>query len=722
MNEYIIVKHKEVSGLKNPKFNVIGEFIRSDLDLVVKADGKEIEYECYHNIDNFILNAVLNKKVKNVTLYAKENNDLHEIFTIKNRFLNRLINRFQSFFFKPVNKLKLIFRSLKNGMVFLWREHHFLIPPSLWKKYFVAFVNKVKSGFNMLYLNPFRQEDYLEWISNCEEKTVYEELKYQPKISIIIPVYNIKRIYLEECLDSILNQHYQNFEICIADDCSTLQETIDTLKEYEEKDKRIRVVYRKKNGHISRSSNDALKIATGEFVGLMDNDDVLTPNALYEMVLALNKNKNLDLIYSDEDKIDMKGKRCDPHFKPDYSPDTLYGANYICHFEILRKKIIDEIGGFRVGLEGAQDHDLFLRFVEKTTPEKICHIPKILYHWRKIPGSTADTIANKEYAIKAGQRAVEDALKRRKLDAEVLVPITSTQYIVNYKYQEEPKVSIIIPTKDLAKLLRKCLNSIYQKTIYKNFEVIVVNNNSSEKETYELFDYYKEKYDNFRVIDAMIPFNYSKLNNLAVKETKGDYLLFLNNDTIIKTSKWLNIMVGYAMQKHIGAVGVKLLYPDDTIQHAGVILGLGHCAAHAFAGENGGSYGMYGRLLVPYNYSAVTAACMMVSKKKFMSVKGFDEKLKVAFNDVDFCLKLLDKKYYNIFLPQVVVYHFESKTRGYDTTTEKYQQLLKEIDYLNSRWHYLIHHDPFYNKNFSLKKSFVLDKKKREVVNDEEDS
>ncbi len=717
MNEYIIVKHKEISGLKNPKFNVIGEFIRSDLDLVVKADGKEIEYECYHNIDNFILNAVLNKKVKNVTLYAKENNDLHEIFTIKNRFLNRLINRFQSFFFKPVNKLKLIFRSLKNGIVFLWREHHFLIPPSLWKKYFLAFVNKVKSGFNMLYLNPFRQEDYLEWISNCEEKTVYEELKYQPKISIIIPVYNIKRIYLEECLDSILNQHYQNFEICIADDCSTLQETIDTLKEYEEKDKRIRVVYRKKNGHISRSSNDALKIATGEFVGLMDNDDVLTPNALYEMVLALNKNKNLDLIYSDEDKIDMKGKRCDPHFKPDYSPDTLYGANYICHFEILRKKIIDEIGGFRVGLEGAQDHDLFLRFVEKTTPEKICHIPKILYHWRKIPGSTADTIANKEYAIKAGQRAVEDALKRRKLDAEVLVPITSTQYIVNYKYQEEPKVSIIIPTKDLAKLLRKCLNSIYQKTIYKNFEVIVVNNNSSEKETYELFDYYKEKYDNFRVIDAMIPFNYSKLNNLAVKEAKGDYLLFLNNDTIIKTSKWLNIMVGYAMQKHIGAVGVKLLYPDDTIQHAGVILGLGHCAAHAFAGENGGSYGMYGRLLVPYNYSAVTAACMMVSKKKFMSVKGFDEKLKVAFNDVDFCLKLLDKKYYNIFLPQVVLYHYESKTRGYDTTTEKYQLLLKEIDYLNSKWHDILHNDLFYNKNFSLKKSFVLDKKNEDKEN-----
>ena len=333
-----------------------------------------------------------------------------------------------------------------------------------------------------------------------------------------------------------------------------------------------------------------------------------------------------------------------------------------------------------------------------------------------------DTIANKEYAIKAGQRAVEDALKRRKLDAEVLVPITSTQYIVNYKYQEEPKVSIIIPTKDLAKLLRKCLNSIYQKTIYKNFEVIVVNNNSSEKETYELFDYYKEKYDNFRVIDAMIPFNYSKLNNLAVKETKGDYLLFLNNDTIIKTSKWLNIMVGYAMQKHIGAVGVKLLYPDDTIQHAGVILGLGHCAAHAFAGENGGSYGMYGRLLVPYNYSAVTAACMMVSKKKFMSVKGFDEKLKVAFNDVDFCLKLLDKKYYNIFLPQVVLYHYESKTRGYDTTTEKYQLLLKEIDYLNSKWHDILHNDPFYNKNFSLKKSFVLDKKKRDVKDDEENS
>ena len=722
MNEYIKVRHKEISGLKNPKFSVIGDFYKEDIDFEVKADGKVISCDYYQNIESFVLSALLTKDMKNITLYVKEDNKLCELFTIKNTFFNRLINRIHGFFFRPINKIKLIFKSVKNGIVFLWKEYHFLVPPALWKKYFLDFVNKIKVCFNMLYLNPFRQSDYLKWIKNCEEQTIYEELSYQPKISIIIPVYNIKRLYLRQCIDSILNQHYQNFEICIADDCSTLQETIDTLKEYEQQDERIKVIYRKKNGHISRSSNDALTLATGEFIGLMDNDDVLTPNALYELVLALNKNKKLDLIYSDEDKIDMDGKRCEPHFKPDYSPDSLLGGNYICHFEILRKSIMDEIGGFRVGYEGAQDHDLFLRFVEKTTPDRICHVPKILYHWRKIPGSTADTVENKEYAIKAGQKAVEDALKRRKLDADVLVPIASTQYVVNYKIHKEPKVSIIIPTKDLPELLRKCIDSIYKKTTYKNFEIIVVNNNSNEKETFELFDYYKENHDNFKVIDASFPFNYSKINNLAVKESKGDYLLFLNNDTIIKTNKWLEIMVGYAMQEHIGAVGVKLLYPDDTIQHAGVILGLGDSAAHAFAGAPYDSYGMYGRLLVPYNYSAVTAACMMVSKKKFLNVKGFDENLKVAFNDVDFCLKLLDKKYYNIFLPQVVVYHFESKTRGYDTTTEKYQQLLKEIDYLNSRWHYLIHHDPFYNKNFSLKKSFVLDKKKREVVNDEEDS
>ncbi len=720
MNEYIKIKSKEISGLKNPKFSVSGDFYKENIKFEVKADGKSISYDYYENIESFILNAILTKDMKRITLYVKVDDKLYEIFTIKNTFTRRLINRIYSIFFRPLNKIKLIFKTLKNGIVFLWKEHHFLVPPSLWKRYFKEFINKIKVCFNMLYLNPFRQKDYLKWLKNNEKETVYEELAYQPKISIIIPVYNIKRLYLKECIDSILNQHYQNFEICIADDCSTLEETIATLKEYEQQDDRIKVIYRKQNGHISRSSNDALSLVTGEFVGLMDNDDLITPNALYEMVLALNKNKKLDLIYSDEDKIDMEGKRCEPHFKADYSPDSLLGGNYICHFEILRKSIIDEIGGFRVGYEGAQDHDLFLRFVEKTTPDRIYHVPKILYHWRKIPGSTADTVENKEYAIKAGQKAVEDALKRRKLNANVLVPIASTQYIVNYKITKEPKISIIIPTKDLPIYLEKCLNSIYHKTTYKNFEVIVVNNNSCEKETFELFDYYKENYDNFKVIDANFPFNYSKINNLAVKESSGDYLLFLNNDTVINTSKWLDIMVGYAMQDHIGAVGVKLLYPDDTIQHAGVLLGIGNSAAHAFAGAPGNSYGMYGRLLVPHNYSAVTAACMMVSKKKFLSVKGFDENLKVAFNDVDFCLKLLDKKYYNIFLPQVVVYHFESKTRGYDTTSEKYQQLLKEIDYLNSKWHSILYHDPFYNVNFSLKKSFVLDKKERRI-NDEED-
>jgi len=609
------------------------------------------------------------------------------------------------------SKLMIPFKLFIKGIRFLWREHHFLVPPILWKKYFKRLIQKIRLLFNMEYYHPFEQNDYLDWIKMNEEKSEYKKLKYQPLISILIPVYNIERKYLSECLDSILNQKYENFEVCLADDCSTLEETLETLKEYENKDKRIKVVYRKENGHISKATNSVLEIAKGEFVALMDNDDILTENALYEMVYALNKNKKLDLIYSDEDKLDMNGNRCEPHFKPDYSPDSLLGGNYICHFEILRKSIMDEIGGFRDEYVGAQDFDLFLRFVEKTSPDRIYHIPKILYHWRKVPGSTADTIENKDYAINNGKKAIEDAMRRRGLDAKVLVPIKSTHYIVEYLYKKEPLVSIIIPTRDLSKTLDKCLSSIYEKTIYKNFEVIVVNNGSSEKETFELFDRYKKEYKNFKVINVDGEFNYSKINNIAVEKSKGEYLLFLNNDTEVITPTWINSMVGYAMQKHIGAVGVKLLYPDDTVQHGGVILGIDETARHAFLHTPRDSYGYYGRLLVPYNYSAVTAACMMVSRKKFNEVGKFNEELKVAFNDVELNLKLLKKKYYNVFLPQVELYHYESKSRGLDTTTEKYQKFLEEKKYLLTHWQNELNNDRFYNKNYSLKECFYLDKK-----------
>ena len=704
----IKIKKKVIVGIKSPKLIIKGNLYDSTYNLVLIINGKKQNYEMTSLNDRggFILSCLLKKSDKKIEVLLTKKAKKEKLFVIHNNIFVRGFYKIEPF----VDKIAKVLSSIKKSIKFLWREHHFLIPPILWKKYLDRVIVKFRKLLHLEYNHPFKQKDYIKWIKNCEEKPVYKDLEYNPLISILIPVYNINRKYLSECLDSILNQHYQNFEVCLADDCSTLQETIDTLKEYENLDKRIKVVYRKENGHISKATNSALKIAKGEFIALMDNDDIITENALYEMVYALNQNKKLDLIYSDEDKLDMKGKRCEPHFKPDYSPDSLLGGNYICHFEILRKSIVDEIGGEKSEYVGAQDFDFFLRFVEKTTPERIYHIPKILYHWRKVPGSTADTIESKDYAIDNGKKAVEAALERRGLNALVYTPIKTTHYIVEYKYKKEPKVSIIIPTKDMSDTLENCISSIYKKTNYKNYEVIIINNNSKEEKTYKLFNKLKRKYDNISIYDYNHEFNYSKINNFAAKKAKGSYYLFLNNDTEVISPNWIKVMVGYAMQDHIGCVGVKLLYEDDTIQHGGVVLGIDGTARHSFMYADADSTGFYGRLLVPYNYSAVTAACMMISKKKFNQVNGFDENLAVAFNDIDLNLKVLKTGYYNIFLPQVELYHYESKTRGLDTTTEKYKKFLYEKDYLQKRWKDELNNDKFYNKNFSKMYDFMLNK------------
>ena len=707
--KYVKVKTKNINGLRHSQLVIEGRFFLPEKynELEVYADDKLLKTKVRKIGANgrFVLSAPLAKSNKKIKMYLIVDKDKVLITSINNNLFVRIRSRF-----RLINKkLMKPFKKIKNGIAFLWREHHFLVPPTFWGKYFKVFCLKIKHIFVKDTYYPFNIKQYNKWIKKHEQKTEYKELKYQPLISILIPVYNIEREYLSECLDSILNQKYQNFEVCLADDCSTKEETKQTLKEYEEKDKRIKVVYRTENGHISRTTNSALEIAKGEFIGLMDDDDVLTENCLYEMVAALNENKKLDFIYSDEDKLDMKGRRCEPHFKPDYSPDSILGGNYFCHFEIIRASILRKIGGFRHEYVGAQDFDLFLRIIDETTPDKIKHIPKILYHWRKVPGSTADTIESKEYAILAGKKAVEETMKRRKLDAEVIVPIESTHYIVEYKYKKEPKVSIIIPTKDLASMLDRCLESIYKKTKYKNYEVIVVDNGSVEEKTKKLFEKYSKK-DNFKVIEYNKEFNFAAINNYAVKESTGEYILFLNNDTEVITDGWIQKMVGYAMQNHIACVGAKLLYPNDDIQHGGVILGVGGIARHAFLNYEGDTYGFYGRMIVPYDYSAVTAACLMVSKKKFNEVNGFTEELKVAYNDIDLNLKLRQKGYYNVLLPQIELYHYESKSRGLDTTTEKYKQYLKEKEYMENHWKNELENDPFYNPNFSKKDCFMLDK------------
>lgn len=708
--DFIGINTQRIDGIINPILTIKGTIKKENYSFIVKADNKEIEYDV--NIDSnkndFTLTALLSKNTNKIEVYAIINKKKYKILTKKTSKLRRTKNKFFYKIASILSILKAFFVTLGKGIKFLWKEYHFLVPPRLWKKYAKDFISRVRSrGINLFY-NPFNISDYNNWVKKHEKTEEYIEPKYKPLISILIPVYNIDRKYLEECLESILNQTYTNFEICLVDDCSTKIETKEALKEYELKDKRIRVKYRKENGHISKATNDSLKMAKGEFVALVDNDDVLAPNALYEVVKVLNKDKKIDFIYSDEDKIDLKGRRCDPHFKPDWSPDTLLSLNYICHLAVLRTKIVNEIGGFNIGLEGAQDHDLFLRFTEKT--DKIYHIQKILYHWRMVEGSTSLKISNKDYATDKGKIAIENALKRRKINGHVEKDEVSTYYRVVYDIKKEPKVSIIIPTKDYAETLETCLKSLYSVTEYKNYDVIVVNNNSVEKETFDLFDKYKKKYKNFKVLDANIEFNYSKINNMAVKESDADYIVLLNNDTEIIQKDWLKILAGYAMQPHVGAVGPKLLYPDTTVQHAGVILGLGGVASHAYIGSKRNDLGMYGRLRVPYDYSAVTAACLVISKKKFNEVGGLEEDLKVAYNDIDFNIKLLKKGYYNVCVPQVELFHFESKSRGLDTTSEKYKRFLKESDYMYNKWEKEINNDKFYNSNFAKKMWFYLDK------------
>lgn len=603
-------------------------------------------------------------------------------------------NKKHSFIYRKfISKIEKITYLIKKSVYFAWHRHHFLIPPKAMKKYIKSFfvVLKRGGGTSNLFAN---QKAYNKWFDSQEKIKNYKKFKYNPLISVIIPTYNVSRKLLSECIESVLNQSYTNFEICIADDNSTLDETIETLKEYE-KNEKIKIVYRKENGMISKCSNSALKIAKGEFVTLLDNDDLLESDALYYIVEALNNDSKLDMIYTDEDKLDFNGRKMEPHFKPDYSPDTLMSVNYICHLCCMRKSIVDKIGGFRSEFDGSQDYDLFLRFTEITT--NIYHVRKVLYHWRQTKTSTAGYMGNKSYAYVAGKKALEDALKRRQIKGTVLENPRVSTYLVKYD-NNNPLVSIIIPIKDKAKMTKRCIDSLYEKNTYKNFEVILIDNNSVEDETFKMLDEYKKR-DNFKVLRLECEFNYSHINNEGVKIAKGDYILFLNNDTEIKDPDVIEWMVGYASLKHIGCVGIKLLYPDKLVQHAGVVLGYGGVAGHIYVTASDNDNGLFGRLCMPYDYTAVTAACLMINKKKFNEINGFDEKLKVALNDVDLNLKALDKGYYNVCLSNLTMFHYESKSRGYEATKEKHERFLSEQAYMKKKWGKILDDDKFFSKN-----------------------
>ena len=552
------------------------------------------------------------------------------------------------------------------------------------------------------------QASYPNWLARNEVldiEAMTQEIAtfhYQPKISIAMPVYNVEEKWLRLCIDSILNQVYTNWELCMADDASTDPNVKKILTEYQQLDERIRVVFREQNGHISEATNSALAIATGEFVALLDNDDELAINAFYEVVKVLNENPELDLIYSDEDKIDMDGNRSDPAFKPDWSPDLLLGTNYISHLGVYRRSILEEIGGFRKGYEGSQDYDLVLRFTEKTTKERIKHIPKVLYYWRMLPTSTAVDQGSKGYAFEAGLRAVQDALVRRGINGHATHGAANGLYDVYYDIKSDKLVSIIIPTKNGYKDVQRCVSSIIEKTTYQNYEIIMADNGSTDPKMHELYaEFAQQLPGRFFVESIDIPFNFSTINNRAVKKAHGEYLLFLNNDTEVITENWLTLMVSFAQQERIGCVGAKLLYPNNTVQHAGVILGLGGVAGHGHYGYPHGDLGYFGRLAINVNYSAVTAACLLMKKADFDAVGGFEEAFTVAFNDVDLCLKVQALGRDNVWLHEAELYHFESQTRGYDDKGKKKKRFEQEKVMMEEKWGPLIENDPFYNPNLT---------------------
>ncbi|MFD2729128.1 glycosyltransferase [Enterococcus camelliae] len=550
-----------------------------------------------------------------------------------------------------------------------------------------------------------KETNYKRWIAEVESKETDSRKSFDlnPLISILIPVYNVEKKWLIKCIQSIENQSYTNWEICIGDDASTNQETIETLKILSEKSDRIKVIFREKNGHISEATNSALKLAQGEFIALIDNDDELASNALFEVVKIINDHPSATLIYSDEDKIDENGERFDPHFKPQWSPDLLLNQNYISHLGVYRTDISREIGGFRKGYEGAQDHDFVLRYVERVQRDTIYHIPKVLYHWRAIQGSTALEMSEKDYASERGLLAISDALKRRKREASVSLGKYPGLYDISYKIIDHPLVSIIIPTKNGYDDVKKCIDSIIEKSSYKNYEIILADNGSDDPKMNDLYDLYKKRLgERFSCVVIDIPFNYSKINNLAAQEASGKFLLFLNNDTSVITKTWIQEMLGFAQYPEYGCVGAKLWYFDDTIQHGGVVLGVGGVAGHAFLNATKEQPGYFSRLYTDYNYTAVTAACLMVRKNIFEQVNGFDETFEVAFNDVDLCIRIYELGKRNVWAHKAELYHFESKSRGYEDTPEKQERFKGEIERMKRRHREILENDPAYNPNFDL--------------------
>ena len=567
-------------------------------------------------------------------------------------------------------------------------------------KGFKEAIIKIKSLLNKRENISSIEYKYIEPLLTYTIKNEIESFIKKPTISIIMPVYNVDPKWLDLAIKSVENQWYENWELCIVDDKSTNQETIYYLKSLI--NPRIKIKYLEGNQNISGASNEALELATGEFIALMDDDDELTPDALYEIVKCINKN-DVDFIYSDEDFMTLKNKCVNPHFKPDFSPDLLLSHNYITHFSVFKKKLLNKAGKFNSKYDGAQDYDLFLRLTEITN--NICHIPKVLYHWRMIKTSTSCNSNVKPEALNNGKSLIKEALNRRNISGKVENANLNHFFRIRYGINNKELVSIIIPFKDKPELLTMCIESILEKSTYKNFEIIGINNNSKETNTFKEMKRLESLDNRIKFYEYNAPFNYSDINNYAVNNhAKGEQILLLNNDIEIITPNWIEEMLMHSQRDEIGVVGARLYYPNDTIQHAGVIVGLGGYAAHSHKHYKRDDYGYFNRLNIVQNVSAVTAACFMVKRNIYNEVNGLDAiNFKIAYNDVDFCLRVKEKGYFNLFTPYCEAYHHESISRGYEDTEEKIIRFQKEKDAFYKRHKEILENgDPYYNPNLTL--------------------
>lgn len=579
---------------------------------------------------------------------------------------------------------------------------HYFKPTRLEQRYFEASLLRApKPDSDIAYRRWLLINDTLTDSDRDDIRGHIKLMTSKPLISVLMPTYNTQGTLLRCAIDSVRSQLYEHWELCIADDASTRRDVREILNEYAAIDTRIKVAFREQNGHISAASNTALELVQGEFVALLDHDDELTEDALYRIAVEIENHPDADIIYSDEDKIDVHGQRCQPHFKPDWNPELLYAYNYVSHLGVYRTSLVREVGAFREGYEGSQDYDLLLRVSERTATSRIRHIPEILYHWRITEGSTSREVAVKSYAIPAGLEALRSHFARTGRSAEVRADAVPGIYRVRYLSNSNPAVSLIIPTRNALDYLKKCIGSILKKTLYQNYEIIIVDNQSDNPETLRYLERVASN-QNIRVLRYDHPFNYSAINNFAVREANGDLVGLINNDVEVIEPNWLGEMVSYATQPEIGAVGAKLLYGNGLVQHAGVIVGLGGVAGHAHKFYDGRHPGFYHRAQVPQAFSAVTAACLIVRKVVYEEVGGFNEEnLAVAFNDVDFCLKIREAGYRNIWTPRALLYHHESISRGEDTAPEKRDRFMREIEYMKQFWGERLVNDPYYNPNLT---------------------